>query len=231
MTTTLENQPSTATTEADLVTALQEILRTSEEPLTLSKIRSLLPAGLRKDVSPEALADTLRRQEAANVVYQFPKYRSSQDRYWDRPMPVHVANLIQTTLAEGPLPFSELRRKLPAYAQSLAESVAEQQLAAGRLYRHPRLAGRNSERVGANPPDPKDYLRGELQGVFQRLGLLGFEQPRLRGAAIELLHEEEWATQPLTESKPAPPVAKLPESGPETPEGPSAVQPAGSSAT
>jgi hypothetical protein len=227
MTTAVENQPNPTTTEADLVTALQEVLRASEEPLTLPKIRSLLPAGLRKDASLEVLAESLRRQEAANVVYQFPKYRSSQDRYWDRPMPVHVANLVQTTLAESPLPFSELRRKLPAYAQSLAESVVEQQLAAGRLHRHPRLAGRNSERLGVNPPDPKDYLRGELQGVFQRLSLMGFEQQKLREAAIELLHEEEWATQPLAESKPAQAVTRLPELGSEEPEGQGALETAG----
>src|SRR5258708_4059734 len=169
MTTTIETPTQLAPEETDLVTALQAVLQASEEPLTLPKIRSLLPAGLRKSTSLETLAETLRRQVAANVVYQFPKYRSSQDRYWDRSMSVHVANLIQALLAECAMPFSELRRKLPAYAQSLAEAVVENQLSTGRLHRHPRLPGRSSERLGAKPPDPKEYLRGELQNVFERL--------------------------------------------------------------
>lgn len=178
----------------DLVTAVQKVLRESPEPLTVSKIRAQLPPALR-NITPEELTEVLQRQVTANVLIQYPKYRSQQDRFWDRPMPVHVAALIQETLTEGALNWSELRRKLPQYAQEPAADVLQSELTAGRLYRYPR-AGRGGERYGVRPPDPKDYLRSELQTVFARLEQLGFTQPQLRASALELLHEEEWASTP-----------------------------------
>src|SRR5262249_5739371 len=63
----------------------------------------------------------------------------------------------------------------------------------GRLHRHPRT-GRGGERFGVRPPDPKDYLREEFVAVFRRLEQLGFTQAQLQAGALELLHEEEWAT-------------------------------------
>src|SRR5437016_4106445 len=51
----------------DLVTAICHVLRDSPEPLTVSKIRALLPAPFRH-ASPEELLETLRRQVAANVL-------------------------------------------------------------------------------------------------------------------------------------------------------------------
>jgi len=55
------------------------------------------------------LADTLQRQVAANVLHQYPKYRSQQDRFWDRPMEVHLTALFHEVLGEGPLGWAELR--------------------------------------------------------------------------------------------------------------------------
>ena len=79
---------SAAVVETDLVSGIQQVLQASEEPLTVSKIRAKLPTRLR-EVSVEELSSVLNRQVAAQVLVQYPKYRSQQDRYWDRPMPVH----------------------------------------------------------------------------------------------------------------------------------------------
>lgn len=192
----LDQAPTSATTETDLVTAIQGVLADSHEPLTLSKLRAALPAAHRR-LSLEELGEVLHRQVAAGVLYQFPKYRSAQDRFWDRPMPVHIAALLQEALAEQPLNLSELRRKLPAYVHDRIEPVLQEQLAQGRLYRHPRGKGRGRERFGAQPPHPRDYLKEELNGVFQRLEQLGFRQDQVRAAALELLHDEEWAPAPV----------------------------------
>src|SRR5207248_1406594 len=176
-------------------TALGHALHESREPLTVSKIRVALPPKLRGR-SLEELTEALNRQVAANVFYQFPKYRSPQDRFWDRPMPIHIANLLHDTLQEeGPLGWSELRRKLPAYAQDKAEAILQEQLGQGKLYRYPRT-GRGGERYGVRPPDPKDYLRAELKDTFARLEQLGFTQEQLRIGALELLHEEQWKDEP-----------------------------------
>jgi hypothetical protein len=194
MTQTTEKQQGEAAVEQpDLGTEVRRVLEASTEPLTLSKIRSALPARQR-GITLEDLAEGLRRQVAASVVIQYPKYRSQQDRFWDRPMPVHVAWLLRTVLQEAPLALSELRRKLPAYALPHAEVVLQEQLAQGLLYRLPKTAGRGKERFSVSPPDAKEYLRPELVTLFGRLEQLGFSQAQLRAGALELLHEEEWAS-------------------------------------
>ena len=192
-----EKHGETVVEQPDLGSELRRVLGASAEPLTLSKIRSALPARQR-GISLEDLAESLRRQVAANVVIQYPKYRSRQDRFWDRPMPVHVATLLRLTLQESPLALSELRRKLPAYAVPHAEMVLQEQLAQGLLYRLPKLAGRGKERYSVAPPDPKEDLRSELITLFGRLEEVGFSQAQLRAGALELLHEEEWASAPTS---------------------------------
>jgi hypothetical protein len=217
MTQLVEPTPVQAPVETDLAAAVHRVLAASPEPLTPAKIRAHLPAALR-GVSPEELAECLHRQVAANVLCQYPKYRSQQDRYWDRSMPVHVAALLRQTLQEGPLAWSELRRKLPAYALVQAEAVLMEQVAQGLLYRHPRAGKRGSDRFGVQPADPKVYLRAELAAVLRNLAQLGFSESQLREGALELLHDEEWS--PASPQPPAPesaPEAARPETAAATP--------------
>lgn len=202
MTQALEQNSQSPMETDDPVSAIQRVLQASAEPLTPSKIRTQLPA---KHKSAN-LDDILQRQVAAQVLVQFPKYRSQQDRFWDRPMPVHVAALLQETLANGPLNLSELRRKLPGYAQPLCESVLQEEIGKGRIHRHPKVS-RGGERFGVKPADPKEYLKAELIEVFRRLEGLGFQMDRLRPAAIELLHEQEWSSLP--KETPAPPAESV----------------------
>jgi hypothetical protein len=197
MTQVIDQQSGQTTTPTDLIAEVRQVLAASPEPLTLSKIRAQLPAAHR-NISLEDLAESLRRQVAANVVIPYPKYRSQQERYWDRPMRVHIAHLLRSTLAESPLAWSELRRRLPAYvlgqAEPLVQEVLQELLAQGQLHRHPRLGSRGKERFGVAPPQARDYLRDELAALFRRLEQLGFNQAQLRAGALELLHEEEWAS-------------------------------------
>jgi hypothetical protein len=182
------------------------VLAASTEPLTLSKIRSRLPAPFRS-LSLEELTEALQRQVAANVVVQYPKYRSQQDRYWDRSMQVHVAALLRETLEAGPLALAELRRKLPAYALAHTETVLQEQVNQGLLHRHPRSGKRGGDRYGVRPPDVKEYLQPELSQVFQRLENLGFSRTQIRAEALQLLHDEEWSPSPP--APPAEPAAAL----------------------
>jgi hypothetical protein len=193
MTQVADPKPTETSPETDLVAEVRRVLAASSEPLTLSKIRAALPSSFR-GMSLEDLAESLRRQVAANVLIQYPKYRSQQDRFWDRPMQVHVATLLSETLTEGPLAWSELRRKLPAYALGQAEAVLQEQLVQGNLHRHPRQGTRGKDRFGVKPADAKEYLRHELILLFNRMEGLGFTQAQLRAGALELLHEEEWAS-------------------------------------
>jgi hypothetical protein len=200
--------PTQASSDTDLAAEVQRVLQGSSEPLTVSKIRASLPARLRS-LSLEALAEVLRRQVAANVLIQYPKYRSQQDRFWDRPMTVHIASLLQQALEELPLAWSELRRKLPDYAKTQAEAVLEDQVAKAVLHRHPPATSRGGQRFGVRPPEAREYLRGELTTVFARLEQLGFSQGQLREGAMDLLQEEEWATPPApAEGNPSAPGAE-----------------------
>lgn len=222
----IEHTPPTPSAESptpDLATAAHRVLAASDEPLTVSKLRSRLPGALR-NIDPKDLTEALDRQVAANVLHKYPKYRSQQDRYWDRGMNTHIAQLLHAALEEGSLPWSELRRKLPRYAQEQAQPVLEAQVRQGLLHRHPRAGGRGGERFGVRPADPRDYLRLELPDLFARLAALGFGRPQIRAAALELLHEEEWdvapppppekrAETPATAVVHAEPQAHTPESG------------------
>jgi hypothetical protein len=187
--------------EADLTAAIHRVLASSPEPLTPSKIRTALPASCRPE-SLEELTECLRRQVAASTLYQFPKYRSQQDRFWDRGMPAHVAALIREAVQEQALSWSELRRKLPGYALPQAETVLQEQVAQGLLHRHPPATKRGGERFGAQPPDPREYLREELTQVFRRLEGLGFTEAQLREGAMELLQEEEWSPRAQPQESP-----------------------------
>jgi hypothetical protein len=211
----IEQESRETTTATDLTAAVRRVLADSDEPLTVSKIRAALPGGNRR-IDLEQLTDLLRRQVAANALYQYPKYRSAQDRFWDRPMPVHTANLLREALSEGPLAWPQLRRKLPEYAVTHAETALQEQIAQGRLFRHPPAGSRGGERYGVTPPDAREYLRRDLPALFSKLQQLGFSEPQLREAAMAVLQEEEWgrleagtpATQPqepaLSEPAPSP---------------------------
>ncbi|MFN4259695.1 MAG: hypothetical protein ACK4RK_10380 [Gemmataceae bacterium] len=194
---------ATHTVDEQLIGAIQGVFQESPEPLTLTKICSRLPARLRQ----LPVQDVLHRQVAAQVWHQYPPYRSQQPRYWDRPMSVHVVALLRGALANGPLSWAELRRKLPVYAQVLAENVLCDQVAAGLLFQHPRRDQRGGERFALEAADAKVYLREELEAVFARLEGLGFSRQQARHAALELLHEEEFAPPREPLAVPAPLVA------------------------
>jgi hypothetical protein len=215
MTQTIDQKDTEASPETDLVAAALRVLAASTGPLTVSKIRAKLQAPFRS-ASLEELTDTLQRQVAANVLVQYPKYRSQQERFWDRPMEAHLAGLFREALEEGPLGWVELRRKLPAYAVdplTRAEAVLAELVAQGVVHRHPRSGKRGGDRFGLQPPDAKEYLQSALSAVFLDLEQLGFSQAQLRAAALELLHNEEWSP---TAPPPRPQRSAREEAGPES---------------
>jgi hypothetical protein len=211
MTQVIDQAPSPTPSDTDLAAAVQRVLEASPEPLTLSKIRSHLPAAFR-NIGSRELEERLARRVDANVLYQYCPYRSQHPRYWDRPMRVHVVHLLREILEDEPLTLSQVKRKLPDYARDKTEEVLRDQVAQGLIYQHPRPAGRGSELYGLQPPDPRQPLRPELTKLFGRLQQqLGFTREQLRQATLELLHDEEWgdepAAAPAPAATPAPPAA------------------------
>lgn len=231
MTEVLGPTPAMMPEAGDLMTEVRRVLEVSPEPLTLSKIRSHLPTTSRS-VSLDDLAESLQRLVDANVFYKYSKYRSQQPRYWDRPMSVHVEQLLREALTEGPLAWSQLRRKLPNYVlrdegKPVAELVLKDLVEQGKLFKHPVPGSRSGERYAVTPPDPKEPLRQELPELFTKLERdYGFSRAQLRGAALELLHEEEWASgEPEVPASPQPAAVEPAPEPAEPEERPVATQP------
>lgn len=178
-------------TDVDLVDAITRVLRQSPAPLTLARIRTGLP-GRWQTTAPGTLADVLQRQVAANVIYVFPRYRSQHERYWTRPYREHLEDLLRQALEDGPLTWNDIRRRLPEYARMQAEPVLEEMLAQARLFRHPPISSRAGARFGLAAPDPRIYVRPELDLMFGRMAKHGFTVEQLRLAAMDLLREDEF---------------------------------------
>jgi hypothetical protein len=181
----------------DLVDAIREVLKHSDEPLTIQKIRVRLPA-LFGSIRMAELAETLRRQVAAQVLVMCPKYRSAQDRYWDRPLREHAKVVVRMALADGPATWSDLRKAFPKYLRHLAESVLNEELARGAIFRHPPASVRQGPRYALQAADVRRYLGKELQDLLDRVQALGFSRPEAREAIVQILQDEEW-----TEREPA----------------------------
>ncbi len=176
----------------DLVDAIREVLRQSEEPLTVLKIRARLRGKFRA-MRIRQLMDVLERQVAANVLVICPKYRSSQDRYWDRPLREHGKVVLQTALRDGPMSWPDLRKKFPKYMRHLAESLLNEELAKGIVFRHPSGSARRGPRYALQPADVRICAAQELLLLLARLQDRGFARADAREALMQILHEDEWA--------------------------------------
>jgi hypothetical protein len=188
----MEHAACVEESKMDLVGQIRSVLQNSEAPLTLAKIRAALPSPFRS-LSLEALAQALERHVAAGVLVLYPKYRSQRERYWDRPVRFHVEQLLRDALRQGPLTSRQIRKSLPIYARRLAESVLEEQLAQGKLFRHPPATSRMGPRYGPELPDPRPYLRAEYAALMSRCDELGLARPLVRAALLDMLRAEEWA--------------------------------------
>jgi hypothetical protein len=184
---------------ADLADAIREVLSASPEPLTLAKIRERLPAPY-NDRKLQEVADVLQRQVAANVIVPCPKYRGSQDRYWDRPLREHAKITLRGALSNGALAWSDLRKKFPKYMRHLAESVLNEELAKGTIHRHPPASPRGGFRFALEPADLRPFALIQLEAALARLVERGFSLSDARAAFMHLLQESEWAEDAPSET-------------------------------
>jgi hypothetical protein len=136
------------------------------------------------------------------VFFEYPRYRSQHLRYWDRPIQDHVRELLLEALEDQPLSWPQLRARLPAYTRTLAQRLLYEDVARGFLFLHPRLS-HGTDRYSFSPPDVKNYVRSEMDGLFHRLERLGFSRVALQDAARELLTDQELAEEPCRVFEPA----------------------------
>ena len=191
----MDRQPSAQAT--DLVDAVRIVLQSSNEPMTAIMIRARLPDVFR-GIAIAELADILRRQVAADVLVMCPKYRSVQDRYWDRPLHEQAKRLLIESLQAGPLSWTDLRKKLPKYLRHLAQSALDEELARGVIFRHPPASARMGPRYALQPADVRTYVSRELHELLARFEAYGFGRSQTREAMMQLLQDEEWAEMPAS---------------------------------
>jgi hypothetical protein len=183
-----------ASTQTDLVDAIRDVLRSSTEPMTTARIRERLPAPFRA-LQIEELADAIHRQVAAHVLVMCPKYRSGQDRFWDRTLHQHAKVVLREALRNGPMAWADLRKKFPKYLRHLADTVLNEELARGAVFRHPTTSARMGPRYGLEPADVHAYAAAELQALLNRLARCGFDRADSQAALMQLLLEAEWAPE------------------------------------
>jgi hypothetical protein len=181
-------------TQTDLVDAVRDVLRSSTEPMTVARIRERLPAPFQA-LRIEELADAVRRQVAAQVLVMCPKYRSGQDRFWDRTLHQHAKVVLREALRSGPMAWADLRKKFPKYLRHLADTVLNEELARGTIFRHPTTSARMGPRYGLEPADVRTYAAAALQALLSRLERCGFDHAESRAALLQLLQEAEWAPE------------------------------------
>ena len=186
------NDTEAVSTPADLADAIRSLLTKSREPLTLSKIRDGLPAPF-DGCRTQEIAEVVERQVAASVIVVCPKYRGSQDRYWDRPLREHAKVTLRDALLAGPMPWSELRKTFPKYMRHLAESVLNEELAKGTIHRHPPISSRGGFRFALEPADLRSFARTELDAALARLVERGFSLGDAREAFMQILQVSEWS--------------------------------------
>jgi hypothetical protein len=132
-----------------------------------------------------------------------PKYRSGQDRYWDRSLREHARMLMRGALKDGPLSWADLRKRCPKYLRHLTESVLNEELARGAIHRHPPISPRAGFRFALQPVDVRSYAARELEGALARLAERGIALSDAREALMQLLHEAEWAEDGHAEVAPS----------------------------
>ena len=160
MTSSVEHAPtasaasSESATPVDLHSAIRHALAASDEPLTVSKIRAALPTALRQTPLEECEQNPAagdRGQQAAPV----SEVSQSQDRYRDRPMPVHVAHLLSVALDERPRPGPNCAASCPPTRRSWL-AVVEREIHENCTHRHPRHPARGPEsRSAYGRPTPR----------------------------------------------------------------------------
>ncbi|MFO0965820.1 MAG: hypothetical protein U0793_09590 [Gemmataceae bacterium] len=188
--------------DADPVEAIVAALRRSPQPMSAARLRGCLAL---RGLTVQGLEPILRRQVAAGVLFLYPKYRGAGDRFWDRPIQVHLGQLVRAALLAGPLTWSELRRRLPDYAKIFGDAALKDEIALGRVFRHPPTGPRQGVRYALCPPAAEPYVRQELSGLFRRLATLGFAEDKVRTALRVILdgksgspahyHTEDWPRQ------------------------------------
>jgi hypothetical protein len=176
----------------DLVDAIHDVLKESAEPLTAPRIRERLPSRYR-NLRLEDVIEALQRQVAAQVLVICPKYRSRQDRYWDRSLRDHASVVLHDALRGGPMAWADLRKKFPKYLRHLADLVLNEELARGTIFRHTPMSIRMGPRYALYPADVRIYASKELPALLARLEQCGFARHESREALMHLLQEDEWA--------------------------------------
>jgi hypothetical protein len=101
--------------------------------------------------------------------------------------------VLRGALADGPIPWSDLRKRVPKYMRHLAESVLNEELAKGAIHRHPPTSARAGFRYALAAADIRAFAMTELEAALARLVERGFSLSDAREAFMHLLQEAEWS--------------------------------------
>lgn len=194
----LTDAPAPAGTDAELAEIVRKTLDRSEQPLTLSQLRSQLTGPFRR--SPDELGRVLEMLVAQGAVFELPKYRGSA-RYWTRDLDAYARQVFVETLAGKPLTRAELKAKTKIRLRDLSESrqarIFEDLLRERVIHKLPRFVGATADRFSAVTADPMHYVEDALRKVCNTLAAVGLSEGEVYAAARKVVGSHDAQQQPV----------------------------------
>jgi hypothetical protein len=185
--------------------ALEEValraLALQSQPVTISRLRASLPPPLRgTPASFRAQLDSLASQSR---IWLYASGSKSPPLVWDRP-PEVLAETVIVACLKKPLSLADIekktRAKLKCFSAAERRGAVDRLLAAGRLFRWPKQPRARTEKLGLQPPDPREYVASALKALAKAVAQAtaafteaGIAADSTHAAILAAVQEQDWA--------------------------------------
>lgn len=172
------------------------------QPVTISRLRSSLPAPFRG--KPATFTTHLGRLAESGRIWFFPSGKPNQPLVWDRSPAVFVESVVLAALNKKPLTIGEIEKKTRAKLKHLTHEdcrlVIDKLLSDRQIFRWAKKPGTKTEKLGITPPDPREYLASALKAlgkavakVANAFSEVGISPSETYAAAIAAIQSQDWA--------------------------------------
>lgn len=193
----LTDAPAPAGTDAELAEIVRKTLDRSEQPLTLSQLRSQLTGPFRR--SPDELGRVVDSLVERGVVFRLPKFGRSE-RFWTRDLDTYARQVFVEALSKKSLTRSQLKQKVKTRLQGLSEpkqrAIFDELRREGAIQSLPAFVGTRTERFSSAAPDPVEYVEDALQRLCEKLAKAGISRDGVYAAARKLVGSSGAQEQP-----------------------------------
>jgi hypothetical protein len=194
-----------ATGGAHADVALEEValraLALQPQPITISRLRASLPPPLRG--TPASFRAQLDSLASRSRVWLYASGSKSPPLVWDR-APEVLAETVIVACLKKPLSLADIEKKTRAKLKRLSvterRNAIDRLLASGRLFRWPRQPRARTEKLGLQPPDPREYVASALKALATAVAQAtaafadaGISPDTTHAAILAAVQEQDWA--------------------------------------